>query len=442
MGDRVLRRGTRLGKYRLVRRIGRGAFADVWKARDTVQKQDVALKIALPEQAAEHGREALELEARIAGKLDHPNVVAVRNADWINGRFVLATELAERSLADYPGARRSGRIALRVIRDVVSGLAHAHALGVLHRDVKPDNVLIFPDGRAALSDFGAARFTGGASRAYTEAGTLGYMAPEQAYGRPRPASDVFSLGLIAYEILTGFLPTWPFDWPPERHARFVERVPEPLRPIFKKAAAFDPEDRYVDAVALKSALERGFERAERPAPRRNHRRKRLPERTPLEVQARLFQRRHGKALEMNVACHRCDLPIAESMPRCPWCGTDENSFRHVTRYPLVCPECERGVRAEWTACPWCYRGRLEGNGRPPRHDAKAERRCSARHCPGELRPFMRYCPICKQKPRRVWSHPDLPQRCPRCRGPVSKAFWRFCPWCGRHEPSAGSFGGR
>jgi serine/threonine-protein kinase len=441
MTEKALRRGAHLGKYRLERRIGRGAFADVWKARDTVEKRSVALKIALPAQVAEHGREALEHEARIAARLSHPHIVAIRNADWIDGHFVLACDLAERTLAQYTRARRSGPLALRVIREVAAALAHAHARGILHRDVKPENILIFSDGRAALTDFGVARFAQGASRAFTEAGTLGYMAPEQAYGRPRPASDVFSLGLIAYEILTGALPTWPFTWPPDRYRRFEDKVPEPVRPVLRKAAAFDPGRRYADARLFHEALEAGFRKVERAAQERRRRRPstRRPERTPLEVQAELFRRRHGAALGMRYCCFRCDGPISEAMRCCPWCGTQDNSLRTVTEYPLVCPDCERGVRAEWTACPWCYSGRLAGTGRLPRHDPRAERRCARRGCPGELQTFMRYCPLCKQKPRRLWSHPRLPDRCPRCRWPVSREFWRFCPWCSRREPAAGSF---
>ena len=104
-----LRRGTRLGKYRLDRRIGRGSFAEVWKARDGVEQRYVALKIALPEMLREYDRKELEHEARIASQLSHQNVVTVRNADWNDGHFVIATDLAERNLAEYPGARRSGR---------------------------------------------------------------------------------------------------------------------------------------------------------------------------------------------------------------------------------------------------------------------------------------------------------------------------------------------
>jgi len=437
----LLRKGTRLGKYRLDRRIGQGAFAEVWKARDTVENRSVALKVTRPEAVTEWGRSAIEHEARAAARLFHPGIVAVRNADWIDGRFVIATDLAVRNLARYPKARRSGAAAMAVIREIAAGLAHAHSHRLLHRDVKPENILIFADGHAALGDFGASRFSKGATRTVTEAGTLGYMAPEQAYGKGRFASDVFSLGLIAYEIVTGVLPTWPFNWPPEGYARFRERVPEPVQPVLRKAAEFDPRRRYPDAVVMHQALEKALARVEDAPRRRNARRRRKPVHapSPLSVQSEAFRRVHGKGLGLRFACQRCDGPISEAMRYCPWCGASDNSFRHVTSYPLVCPECERGVRREWNACPWCFRGRFVGTGRKPPPDSQAVRRCGLRGCSGELRPFMRYCPLCKRKTRRVWSHPDLPDRCPRCRWPTSNAFLRFCPWCGRRERRAGAF---
>jgi RNA polymerase subunit RPABC4/transcription elongation factor Spt4 len=122
------------------------------------------------------------------------------------------------------------------------------------------------------------------------------------------------------------------------------------------------------------------------------------------------------------------------MKHCPWCGTDHNSFAEVTRYPLICPDCERGVRSEWTSCPWCYTGRFEGNGRKPRLDPKAVRTCRKKGCDGQLRRFMRYCPLCKTKVARPWSEPELPG-CKRCRWPMAPR-WRHCPWCGRHEQAA------
>jgi serine/threonine-protein kinase len=442
MATRRLRRGSLLGKYRLDRSIGEGGFAAVWRARDTVEHRMVALKIVEPAQVAAWGRDAIAHEARIATRLSHPNIVEVRNADWVDGYFVMATDLAERNLADYAGARRSGNVALGIIRDVAAGLAHAHAKGIFHRDVKPENVMIFADRRAALGDFGVSRFAPGTTIAITDAGTFGYVAPEQAYGRPRLSSDVFSLGLIAYELLAGVLPTWPFEWPPDGYKRFCARVPEPVRPVLRKAAAFDPKQRYANAVELHRALERAFAKVEMPRPARRSRRKRRPPPvlSPLAAQAESFRKRSGAALELRFRCHRCNGPIAETMRVCPWCGFDDNSFRELTRYPLVCPQCERGVKPEWTECPWCYAGHLEGNGRAPRPDPRAERKCAARGCPGELRSFMRYCPMCKRKPGRPWSHPHLPDRCPGCRGPVSQGFFHFCPWCGRKQGRKREYG--
>jgi serine/threonine protein kinase len=434
-----LRRGSRVGKYRLDRKVGRGAFAEVWKARDTVENRAVALKLAYPDAVAECGRKKIEHEARIASRLEHPGVVSIRNADWIDGRFAIVTDLAVSNLANYSRARRSAGTALEIIREVASGLAYAHERRIFHRDVKPENILIFADGRAALTDFGSSRFSKGVERTVTDAGTLGYMAPEQAYGRGRLTSDVFSLGLIAYEILTGVLPTWPFAWPPEGHERFCAKVPEAMQPVLRKAARFDPRRRYVDAGELYTALERAFSQASRPTPVKKVRRKRKAPPSPLAVQANAFRRIHGKGLGMRFSCRRCDSPIAEEMQYCPWCGTSDNSYRDVTRFPLVCGDCERGVRPEWDACPWCYPGRFEGNGKAPPEDAKATRSCAGRGCEGQLRPFMRYCPLCKRKVKRVWSHSSLPDRCPRCRWPTSCAFMRFCPWCGRREPRAGSF---
>ncbi len=432
----VLRKGTRLGKYRLERRIGKGAFSDVWAARDTVEGRRVALKIAFDWVVREFGRDAMEAEARIACRLSHPNIVATRNADWIEGRFVMATDLARCHVYDYPAAWRSGRVALRIVRDVAAGLAHAHQQKLMHRDVKPENVLVFADGHAALTDFGVSRFIRKESRSYTEAGTMGYMAPEQAYGKPTLASDVFSLGVLAYELLTGKLLAWPFEWPPERYERFRAKVPEELRPVLRRACAFDPRARWPSAVEFSAALEAAFRRlAEaRSAPRRPRRRRPLaPPPTPLAVGQQIFRRRHGRALGLRYRCHRCSGPIAEAMSACPWCGSKENSFAEITAAPLICPHCERGVLPEWTSCPWCFAGRFKGNGRAPRPDPRAERRCARRGCAGQLRPFMRYCPICKRKPGRPWSHPDLPDRCPRCRWPTSNTFFRFCAWCGRSQ---------
>jgi serine/threonine-protein kinase len=434
---KALRRGTRIGKYRIGRRIGSGSFAQVYQARDTIERRDVALKVALPTVVEQFGRNVIEREARIVAALDHPNIVRVRNADWNDGHFVMATDLAKRSLGAYSGARRSTAVALRVIGNVAAGLAYAHRQGVLHRDLKPENILIFSDRHAAIGDFGVAKFAQRKSR-FTEAGTLGYMAPEQAYGRPKFASDVFSLGLIAYELLAGKMPTWPFAWPPEGHARRFRRIPEALQPVLRKAIQVKLASRYADGGSFLRAWDRAIVKieAEKAPAKRRRRRPVAPEASPFELEAKLFRRRFGSALQLHYDCFRCGGPISEAMGHCPWCGTRDNSLREVTRLPLVCPACEHGARPEWDACPWCFVGRFVGNGRKPPRDPAAERECSRRGCEGQLQPFMRYCPLCKERPRRPWSHASLRDRCRGCRGPVTRQFWRFCPWCGRREPKA------
>ncbi len=440
-GPGQLRKGSRLGKYVLSHRLGRGAFAEVWKATDSVEKRPLALKVALPEAVAEFGRTEIEREARIATRLHHPNIVAIRNADWIGGRFVIASELARNNLAEYPRARRSTRVALEITRQIASALAYAHERRIMHRDVKPQNILIFEDGRAALGDFGASCFAKPIGHTYSEVGTLGYIAPEQAYGRPTLASDVFPLGMIAYELLTGVLLRWPFEWPPEGYRKLASKIPDPLIAVLKKAIQFQPRRRYQEAGSFSRDLEIAIREMEMPRktrrPARRHRKKTAP--SSLEVEAVMFRRRHGARLGMRYQCNRCDGPIAEEMSCCPWCGAADNSFEVITTFPLVCYACNRGVKAEWNYCPWCYQGRFSSNGRPPRPDPKAVRRCTRSGCAGELRPFMRYCPVCKQKVRRLWAAPELGHRCPRCRWPVSREHWRYCPWCGRREPRAGHF---
>lgn len=441
MRPATIRKGSILGKYRLEARLGEGSFGSVWKARDTVEDRHVALKVVWQRVEEEFGRRSIEREAQIAARLDHPNIVALRNADWIDGFFVLANDLARCNLNDFKVARRSASVGLRVIRELVAGLAHAHARQVMHLDLKPGNVMIFNDGRAAIGDFGTSRITRGVTRTYQEAGTLGYMAPEQAYGHARKASDVFALGLIAFELLAGKLLSWPFSWPPAGFDRFQSRVPTALQTVLRKAASFQPRARYRDGIELQHAFERAWlASAKVEASPGRVRRKPVRALTALELEASRFKRAHGARLGMRYLCYRCEGPIAESMKHCPWCGAGEHSFRDVSSRPLVCYACERGVEEEWNCCPWCYPGRFESNGRPPRHGELAERACGAKGCDGRLEPFMSYCPQCKQKPRRVWSDPQLKDRCPGCRWPVSRESWRFCPWCGRREPRAGTFG--
>ncbi|MCA9728969.1 MAG: protein kinase [Candidatus Eisenbacteria bacterium] len=438
----ALGKGSHVGKYQLISRLGRGAFAEVWKALDQVENRKVALKIASTAAVSEFGRTALEHEARMASSLQHPNILKLYNAGWDKDRFFLAFELASKSLLDASGVRRSTRVSNRAIRQIAEALAYAHRKRVIHRDVKPENILVFDHTRFAIGDFGASCLSRNPGQTYSEIGTLGYLAPEQAYGKPCFASDVFSLGMIWYWLLAGNHLRWPFDWPEDEAKKIKRRLHPAYVPILRRMLRFRPEDRFRTAGDLVEAIERARRRIERESqekaqPRRRRRKRRVI--SPREAEVMLFGRLFGKSLGLGFICHRCDGPLSEEMTYCPWCGTGDLSFLDVTRYPLVCPWCEHGVMAEWEYCPWCYAGRFESNGKKPRFDSKAERICPTAGCEGQLRPFMKYCPQCKTKVKRRWSTAALPHGCARCRWPINRDYWRYCPWCGRREPKAGHF---
>jgi eukaryotic-like serine/threonine-protein kinase len=139
-------------------------------------------------------------------------------------------------------------------------VAYAHRKKIIHCDIKPENMILLPDGRLQLADFGIARVAqhtviGSGS------GTVGYMAPEQAMGRPSTKSDVFSLGLIMYRMFTGTLPEWPFDWPMKGYASLRRRAHPDLVAIMRKAMEVRPSKRYRDADEMLATLQRVKRRA-------------------------------------------------------------------------------------------------------------------------------------------------------------------------------------
>lgn len=193
------------GRYRLLRRLGSGGMAVVWAARDKRLGRDVAVKILSDVLAADADyRRRFEREARVAARLSHPGLVAIYDFGAQSGRPYLVMELVRGdTLAKRIAAGRAGELDLVVVaRELLGALAHIHAAGVVHRDVKPANVLIGPDGRARLTDFGIARPKD--ATALTETGrvigTRAYMAPELQRGESAtPRSDLYALGVTLRE---------------------------------------------------------------------------------------------------------------------------------------------------------------------------------------------------------------------------------------------------
>jgi hypothetical protein len=199
--------------YTLQRILGKGGMASVYLAIHDKFEREVALKIMAPVLSADPSfRERFLREAKIVAKISHPNIVAVYDVNEVNNLYYIAMEY-------HPGGDLKARIreglsireALGIVRDIARALDYAHSKGYLHRDIKPDNILFRADGSAVLTDFGIAKATEGDNSHLTQvgivAGTPKYMSPEQARGQALGAdSDLYSLGVVFFEMLTGRLP--------------------------------------------------------------------------------------------------------------------------------------------------------------------------------------------------------------------------------------------
>ena len=233
-------------RYRLDRPLGRGGMATVYLARDTELDRPVAVKVL---DAADEGlRERFVREARLAARLSHPNVVGVFDAGEDGGRPYIVMEHVEGETVAELLARR-GRLPPEEARGLAvqaaRGLAHAHAAGLVHRDIKPQNLLLREDGTLKIADFGIARATEDTSLTQpgTVLGTAAYLAPEQARGeRATPASDVYSLGAVLYELLTGKPPAET----PAPVRELAPEVPRELEDVVMRSLARNPSYRPAD----------------------------------------------------------------------------------------------------------------------------------------------------------------------------------------------------
>lgn len=262
----------RLGSYELVQRLGEGGMAQVYLARDVRLGREVAVKVLDTRLAERPGfRERFLREARVAGALDHPNIVPLYDfGDTDHLLYLVMPFISGGSLQDL--LRRVPLPVGEVVTygsQIADALEYAHKRNVVHRDVKPANMLIHADGRLMLSDFGLAKIISSAGRpasprGHPDAGTPEYMAPEQIEGRTDARSDIYALGVVLYLLLTGHLPFTGSTSSAvmEGHLYRLPEDPRSLNPaitpamqaVIARALAKHSEDRYQTAGELGAAL--------------------------------------------------------------------------------------------------------------------------------------------------------------------------------------------
>ena len=261
---------TLADRYELVEVVGRGGMGEVWAARDLRLGRSVAVKLLSATMASEAGvRERFEAEARSAARLSHPNVVQVFDSGEHDGIPYLVMELLPgRTLADEVAQGPLDPEAVRRIGiEVLGALEASHQAGILHRDIKPGNVLLAADGRAKVGDFGIAKSTEGLNLTSTGmiVGTAAYLAPERVAGHPAtPESDLYAVGVVLYEALSGRKP-FQADTPlglmraVEAHQAIPLAEARPgldpsLVATVERAMAKEPGRRFSSAAAMAAAV--------------------------------------------------------------------------------------------------------------------------------------------------------------------------------------------
>jgi eukaryotic-like serine/threonine-protein kinase len=273
----------KLGRYDLIRVLGKGAMGIVYEGRDPNLDRRVAIKTVkvenLSEEAAAEYEHRFRTEARSAARLQHPNIVSVYDSDRDGDIAFLVMEYIQGDDLKHhldKGIRYSLEQSLKMIRDLLSALDYAHKQGIVHRDVKPANLLIEPGGRVKLTDFGVARIQDSGEATRTQGsmvGTLKYMSPEQVQGQKIDSrADLFSVGVVLYQLLTD---KRPFDGDndfsiihqiightPAPPSSFNARLPSAIDAVVARALAKDREQRFATARDFATALQSAIRRAE------------------------------------------------------------------------------------------------------------------------------------------------------------------------------------
>lgn len=305
--------GQKVGKYEIIRSLGSGGFGSVFLAKDTWLDIKVAIKV--PHKQSVELYKLLK-EPRLQAALNHPNIVRMLAAEKEKNVFFFVMEYVKgRTLERILEKEKvlEAEPAIDLVKQVAFGVEHAHKNKIIHRDLRPSNIMVTEDGTAKITDFGTSAWLNSVPYASTRIGSPPYMAPEQFLGKASYASDIYSLGCILYEMLIGRPPI--FDPDPFKILEKAQqgkitpprlkngRVPRDLDEIVMKCLAARMEDRYASAAALARALAL-------------HKGKPGKTSEIEDMMSRIRAREHKPAS----LCWNCRRPLPLKANRCPRCG--------------------------------------------------------------------------------------------------------------------------
>ncbi|MBI4475753.1 MAG: serine/threonine protein kinase [Acidobacteria bacterium] len=330
-------RGQTIGKYKILAPLGSGGFGAVYLAEDTWIDKKVALKVP-HRQSLDFGE--LLREPRLLATLNHPNIVSIITAEKQDNVFFIVMEYVAgetlESIINRDGAMEISK-ALDYTCQICNAVDHAHGQGVIHRDLRPANVLVPASGLVKVADFGTSRFLEIAAHGTTIIGSPPYMAPEQFHGKAVFASDIYSLGVTMYQMLTGTLPyqtPTPGDLEKLMRGELVSpprlrntRIPKELNDIILRAMAPDLAARYQRASDLLAGIlaARGRSLPRRPATSSPSaiRDQTIPSEAapaPVEDLRSIHSRLRARATPQPRFCWHCRKPLHARSGRCPFCG--------------------------------------------------------------------------------------------------------------------------
>ena len=317
-------RGQIIGKYKILSTIGSGGFGTVYLADDTWIDKKVALKVP-HKQGVDFGE--LLREPRLLATLNHPNIVAILTAEKQENVFFIVMEFVPGETLEAIITRHGALDlpqALDYMCQICNAVDHAHRQGVLHRDLRPSNVLVGESGMLKVADFGTSRFLEIAAHGTTVIGSPPYMAPEQFHGKAVFASDIYSLGVTMYQMLTGALP---YDTPsPADLVRLMRgelvspprlknpKIPKAINDIVLKAMAPEIPARYQRAGELLDDILAARSVAGRRTPRAA-----ADGEDAEEIQTRL----KAREVPQPRFCWHCRKPLHVRADRCPFCGESQ-----------------------------------------------------------------------------------------------------------------------